>query len=47
MNRSSSTTDTQELTYAMVPSMLVAMLLRRAEYSGDAHSHGELQPVAA
>ena len=32
---------------AMLPSMFVAMLLRRQEYSGTAHGHAEVQPVAA
>jgi hypothetical protein len=31
----------------MLPSMLVAMLLRREEYSGGAHGHAHGQPVAA
>jgi hypothetical protein len=32
---------------AMLPAMLVAMLLRREEYSGASHDHAELQRVAA
>jgi hypothetical protein len=32
---------------AMLPSMLVAMLLRREEYSGGVHGHGAVQRVAA
>jgi hypothetical protein len=31
----------------MLPSMLVAMLLRREEYSGGAHGHADVEPVAA
>ena len=31
----------------MLPSMLVAMLLRRAEYTGHAHHHAERAAVAA
>ena len=32
----------------MLPGMLVAMLLRRDEYSGGAHAHGpSRQPLAA
>jgi hypothetical protein len=32
---------------AMLPAMLVAMLLRREEYSGASHDHAEFQRVAA
>ena len=32
---------------AMLPSMFVAMLRRREEYSGGAHGHAEVQRVAA
>jgi hypothetical protein len=32
---------------AMLPAMLVAMLLRREEYSGASHDHAELQRVTA
>jgi hypothetical protein len=32
---------------AMLPSMLVAMLLRREEYSGGVHAHGASRRVAA
>jgi hypothetical protein len=32
---------------AMLPSMLVAMLLRREEYSHGAHAHGQVERVAA
>ena len=31
----------------MLPSMLVAMLLRGEEYSGGTHRHGQVRPVAA
>ena len=31
----------------MLPAMLVAMLLRREEYSGGAHTLGHVRPVAA
>ena len=31
----------------MLPSMLVAMLLRREEYTGGAHGHGQVRTVAA
>ena len=32
---------------AMLPSMFVAMLLRREEYSGASHGHAEVERVAA